>query len=73
MHTKTTAQLASYVACGADAVCVGRELMTALKDGNAGVTKRIHAMNEELRSIMARTGAHSVKEIDPSVVHFRTF
>ena len=71
MHTKTTAQLASYVACGA--VCVGRELMTALKDGNAGVTKRIHAMNEELRSIMARTGAHSVEEIDPSVVHFRTF
>lgn len=61
------------LACGADAVCVGRELMTALKDGNAGVTKRIHAMNEELRSIMARTGAHSVEEIDPSVVHFRTF
>lgn len=61
------------LACGADAVCVGRELMTALKGGNVAVTKRICEMTGELRSIMARTGAHSVREIDPSVIHFRNF
>lgn len=61
------------LALGADAVCVGRDLMEALKKGSTGVSERINAMNLELKSIMARTGSHSVKDIDPSVIHFRNF
>lgn len=61
------------LALGADAVCVGRDLMGPLKDGKEGVTKRIQTLNGELASIMARTGAKSLKEIDPSVLHFRKF
>lgn len=33
------------LALGADAVCVGRELMGPLKDGAAGVTNRMNEMN----------------------------
>jgi 4-hydroxymandelate oxidase len=58
------------LALGATAVCVGRELMTPLKDGHEGVTKRMLEMNGELMSIMARTGAKSLSEVDPSVLHF---
>ena len=61
------------LALGADAVCVGRDLMGPLKQGGKGVTDRINELNLELMSIMARTGAKSLDEIDPSVVHFRNF
>lgn len=61
------------LALGATAVCVGRDLMGPLKDGKAGVTERICAINRELASIMARTGAKSLSEIDSSVLHFRAF
>ncbi|HOO78753.1 MAG TPA: alpha-hydroxy acid oxidase [Lachnospiraceae bacterium] len=61
------------LALGATAVCVGRELMEPLKEGNVGVTRRINAMNLELMSCMARTGAHSLSDIDPSVIHYRNF
>ncbi|WP_167958032.1 alpha-hydroxy acid oxidase [Anaerosporobacter faecicola] len=61
------------LALGATAVCVGRELMEPLKDGKDAVAKRINEMNLELMSIMARTGAKTLAEIDPSVIHFKTF
>lgn len=61
------------LALGADAVCVGRELMGPLKDGALGVSKRINEITNELASIMARTGAKSLSEIDGSVLHFRKF
>ena len=61
------------LALGATAVCVGRELMGPLKEGNQGVTTRINSMTHELMSIMARTGARSLSEIDPSVIHFKHF
>lgn len=61
------------LALGADAVCVGRNLMGPLKDGSLGVTERITAMNNELKSIMARTGFKSIKDIDSSVLHYRNF
>ena len=61
------------LALGTDAVCVGRNLMGPLKEGSAGVTKRILEMNRELMSIMARTGAKSLAEIDPLVIHYRNF
>jgi len=61
------------LALGADAVCIGRDLMGPLKDGCAGVTKRINDINNELKSIMARTGNKSLKDIDSSVIHYRRF
>lgn len=61
------------LALGADGVCVGRELMNALKGGSKAMTDRIVGMTMELKSIMARTGSKSVKEIDPTVIHFRNF
>ena len=57
------------LALGADAVCVGRDLMDPLKEGSEGVARRIIEMNNELKSIMARTGATSTIDIDPSVIH----
>lgn len=61
------------LALGADAVGVGRNLMEPLKAGAAGVTERIEAINRELSTVMARTGAKSIKDIDPSVIRYRTF
>ncbi len=61
------------LALGADAVCVGRDLMGPLKQGGKGVTDRINELNLELMSVMARAGAKTLDEIDPSVVHFRNF
>ena len=61
------------LALGATAVGVGRELMGPLKDGGFAVAKRIQEMTGELKSIMARTGARSLRDIDPSVIHFRNF
>ena len=58
------------LALGADAVALGRALMGPLKNGRAGVTETIDNITAELRSIMARTGAKSVKDIDPGVLHF---
>lgn len=61
------------LALGADAVCVGRELMRFLPEKNGAVAARIDEMNRELMSVMARTGAKTLREIDPSVIHFRSF
>lgn len=61
------------LALGADGVGIGRNLMDPLKAGSSGVTERINAINRELMTVMARTGAKSIKEIDPSVLRFRNF
>lgn len=58
------------LALGADAVCVGRALMDPLKDGAKGVADKIVDMNNELASIMARTGIKSLAKMDSSVLHF---
>ena len=55
------------LALGADAVCVGRDLMGPLKErGAAGVAERIRQLNGELAAIMARTGFHSLSGMDAS-------
>ena len=55
------------LALGADAVCIGRDLMGPLKEkGAAGVADRIRQLNGELSVIMARTGFHSLQELDSS-------
>ena len=61
------------LAMGADGVGIGRALMGPLKDGAAGVAAKINEINGELMAVMARTGAKSIAEIDPSVLRFRTF
>lgn len=61
------------LALGAKAVSVGRHLMPLLKDGADAVAARISEMTAELAGIMARTGVKSLDEMDPTVVHRRTF
>lgn len=61
------------LALGATAVSVGRDLMGPLKDGKKAVYQRIQVLNAQLSAIMARTGAHTLDEIDPSVIHHRNF
>lgn len=61
------------LALGADAVCVGRDLMEPLKKGHDGVMTRMNELNDELKSIMARTGFSSLKEVDSSVIRYRNF
>lgn len=61
------------LALGATAVGVGRELMKPLKEGREAVAARMKEMNGELMAIMARTGFHSLSEIDDSVLWFRDF
>lgn len=61
------------LALGADGVGIGRALMGPLKDGHKGVHEKIEAINNELKCVMARTGAKNVSEIDPSVIRYRKF
>lgn len=61
------------LALGASAVSVGRVLMEPLKARAPGVSKKLNEITMSLCSIMARTGAHSIKDIDPSVLRFRNF
>ena len=61
------------LALGATAVSVGRHLMPLLKQGPEAVAARIKEMTAELAGVMARTGVKSLKDIDPSVIHKRTF
>lgn len=61
------------LALGADAVGVGRALMEPLKEGHTGVTRKINEINNELKCVMARTGAATLKDIDPAVLRFRNF
>ena len=61
------------LALGAKAVSVGRHLMPLLKNGQEAVSARINEMTAELAAIMARTGVKSLDEMDPTVIHRRTF
>ncbi len=61
------------LALGAKAVSVGRHLMPLLKNGPEAVSARINEMTAELAAIMARTGVKSLDEMDPTVIHRRTF
>lgn len=61
------------LALGAKAVSVGRHLMPLLKNGPEAVAQRINEMTAELAGIMARTGVASLDDMDPTVIHRRTF
>ena len=61
------------LALGATAVCVGRELMSPLKGGAEPAAERIRTLTGELASVMARTGAGDLSEIDPTVIWHKNF
>ena len=62
------------LALGADGVCIGRPLMGALKEAKAeGVAAYLTHATEELRYAMACTGSLDLTQIDPDVIHPRTF
>lgn len=58
------------LALGANAVCIGRPLMTAIKSGGAdGVAAYLEEVNAGLKKAMAFTGCCNMSRMDPSVVH----
>lgn len=57
------------LALGASAVCIGRPLMTALKDGTDGVADYLKKASAELRKAMAYTGCTDLSRMDPTVIH----
>ncbi|MBO6159815.1 MAG: alpha-hydroxy-acid oxidizing protein [Firmicutes bacterium] len=58
------------LAMGADMVCTGRSLMMPyMKEGAEGVAAQLNTMTDELKSMMFRTCAAEVKDIDRSVIH----
>ena len=62
------------LALGADGVCIGRPLMGALKQSGAdGVRDYLVKATEQLRYAMACTGNVDLNQIDPDVIHQRTF
>ncbi len=58
------------LALGAKAVCIGRPLMTAIRqDGARGVTEYLKKVNAGLAKAMAYTGCTDLSRMDPSVIH----
>ena len=58
------------LALGADAVCIGRPLMTAIKNGGAeGMAAYLKEVNDGLRKAMSCTGCYTLSRMDPSVIH----
>ena len=58
------------LALGASGVCIGRPLMTAIKNGMAaGVTAYLNHAAGELKKAMAFTGSPDLAHIDPGVIH----
>ena len=61
-------------ACGADGIMVCRALMKEFsKGGPQAVTDKLNKITDELRGIMANTGASCIKEIQPDMICRRTF
>ena len=61
-----------YLASGANAVGVARNLMAAFgKAGADGVYDRVMFLNDELLGTMAKTGRATVDAIDRSAIRFR--
>lgn len=58
------------LALGADAVCVGRAILSSMQEGGAeGAAAYLKQMNAQLRGIMARTGFAAPSEIEASILH----
>ncbi|MCR5161190.1 MAG: alpha-hydroxy-acid oxidizing protein [Lachnospiraceae bacterium] len=60
------------ISLGADAVCIGRPLMTAIKkDPENGVREYLLKANRELAKAMAYTGCRDLSAMVPNVLHFK--
>ena len=58
------------LALGATAVCIGRPLMTAIRQNGAdGAAEYLTKVNAELSKAMAYTGCTTLRKMDPSVIH----
>ena len=58
------------LALGAKGVCIGRPLMTAIReDADNGVRNYLLRANDELKKVMAYTGCTALSQMDPSVIH----
>lgn len=58
------------LALGASAVCIGRPLMTAIKNKGAdGVAEYLETANAQLGKAMAYTGCYTLDRMDPAVIH----
>ena len=58
------------LALGAKGVCIGRPLMTAIKeDPENGVCAYLLKANGELKKAMAYTGCTDLSKMDPTVIH----
>ena len=67
---KTGMDAFKALALGAKGVCIGRPLMTAIKqDGDNGVRDYLVKATSELRKAMAYTGCTTLEKMDPTVIH----
>ena len=58
------------LALGAKGVCIGRPLMTAVKqDPEHGVADYLKKATDQLRKVMAYTGCTDLTKMDPTVIH----
>ena len=67
---KTGMDAFKALALGASGVCIGRPLMTAIRqDEQNGVRDYLLKANNELKKAMAFTGCTSLSRMDPTVIH----
>ena len=67
---KTGMDAFKALALGAAGVCIGRPLMTAIKeDTEKGVCAYLQKANAELAKAMAYTGCTDLSKMTPSVIH----
>ena len=67
---KTGMDAFKALALGAAGVCIGRPLMTAIKDDiENGVCAYLQKANAELGKAMAYTGCTDLSKMDPTVIH----
>ena len=67
---KTGMDAFKALSLGAKGVCIGRPLMTAIKQGGAdAVRDYLLRANDELKKAMACTGCADLTRMDPTVIH----
>ena len=67
---KTGMDAFKALALGAKGVCIGRPLMTAIKqDEKNGVRDYLNKATAELKKAMAFTGCTTLEKMDPTVIH----
>ena len=67
---KTGMDAFKALALGAKGVCIGRPLMTAIKqDPEHGVRDYLLKATAELKKAMAFTGCTTLETMDPTVIH----